>query len=127
MTRNREQLYRLKGNRCQKCGKACFPPRKICPACGEKSFEDYFLPDKGKVVTWTVIHVAPPEFEGQTPYAMAVVELSDATRLFAQLVDISPEEITFGMPVRVAFRKIQSIGESGIICYGYKFVPDVPY
>ena len=29
--------YRLAGETCQACGKSIFPPRDICPHCGEQA------------------------------------------------------------------------------------------
>ena len=43
--------------------------------------------------------------------------------ILAQLTDIDPEEIDFGMEVEMVTRKIREFGEDGIILYGYKFRP----
>jgi uncharacterized OB-fold protein len=37
---------------------------------------------------------------------------------------VEPEELKIGMPVRIEFRKLAQQGESGIIYYGYKCVPE---
>lgn len=39
-------------------------------------------------------------------------------------MDVDPEEVHIGMPVRAVFRRIAEDGKAGIIQYGYKFVPD---
>jgi hypothetical protein len=41
----------------------------------------------------------------------------------SQIVDVVPETVEIGMPVRVEFRKISEEGESGVLKYGYKCVP----
>jgi hypothetical protein len=118
--------YNLIGKKCQVCGEIYFPPRDVCPKCRKESvgkMEDYHFKGTGKVHTFTVIHVAPPEFVKQQPYIMAVVELDEGTRLTAQLVDVNPEQIKIGMRVKVAFRKIKEDGKEGVIYYGYKFKP----
>jgi len=58
------------------------------------------------------------------PYAVGIVELEDGVRLTAQIVDCSFDELRVGLPVKIEFRRIYEEGKAGIICYGYKFVPE---
>ena len=37
---------------------------------------------------------------------------------------VAIEEIKIGLRVKVEFRKLYDVGRAGVICYGYKFVPD---
>ena len=80
------------------------------------------MKEEGSVLTYTVIHVAPTQFEAQTPYIVGIVELDDKVSITCQIVDCSPDEVEIGKRVRVVFRKIQEEGDHGIICYGYKCV-----
>ncbi len=118
------QRYRLEAEKCRRCGQIYFPPRLICAACGSKEFDPVKLAEKGKVLTYTVIRVPPHQFVDQTPYAMGIVELEDGVKVMAQIVDCSFNELRVGLPVKIEFRKIFEEGEAGIICYGYKFVPE---
>ena len=52
-----------------------------------------------------------------------MIRTSDGLMISAQLVDVNPAEVKIGMPVRAVLRKLDSDGESGVIHYGYKFVP----
>ncbi len=122
-TREIPQRYRLEAGKCKGCGKVYYPPRLVCGACGSRAFETITLPDKGKVVTFTVIAIGPSDFADQVPYALGVVEVMPAVRLTAQIVDIPPEKIKIGMPVALEFRKLFEEGKAGIICYGHKAVP----
>jgi uncharacterized OB-fold protein len=81
------------------------------------------LGGKGKVVTYTVIHDAPAQFEMQKPYVMAIVEMEEGVRLTSQIIDVKPENVTIGMKVQACFRKLGQEGEAGVIHYGYKFQP----
>ncbi|MCK4338548.1 MAG: Zn-ribbon domain-containing OB-fold protein [Candidatus Cloacimonetes bacterium] len=116
------QRYRLEAEKCMKCGKILFPPRLICPECGSKIFEKVILPENGKIITFTIIRVAPEEFATQVPYCIAVVELENRVRITTQVVDCKPEDIEIGKSVMLVFRKVQEEGKTGIICYGYKAV-----
>ncbi len=74
-------------------------------------------------MTFTVIRVAPTRFTDQAPYAVGVIELDDGVKLTAQIVDCDVEKMGIGDRVKIEFRRLQEDGDSGIICYGYKFVP----
>jgi uncharacterized protein len=121
--RETPQRYRLEAAKCKGCGKVHFPPRLVCDSCHGRAFESLRLPDDGTVETWTVIRVAPAGFGDQVPYALGVIKLSNGVRIMAQIVDLNPDELKIGLPVKLEFRKIQSDGERGIHGYGYKAVP----
>ena len=118
------QRYRFEASKCKKCGKVNFPPRLVCPACHHREFEPTHINDQGKLETYTVIRVAPSGFTDQAPYPVAIVNLGDGVKILCQLADCEPDEIKIGMPVRLEFRKLTSEGESGVIFYGYKAVPE---
>jgi uncharacterized OB-fold protein len=116
------QRYRLEAARCSGCRKVAFPPRRVCSGCHGESFEMIVLSDQGKLVTWTVIHVAPGDFSGQAPYVLGIVELDEGVRITAQIADCDPQELDFGAPVRRVLRRLRAEGPGGILQYGYKFV-----
>jgi hypothetical protein len=74
-------------------------------------------------VTSTVVHVAPIDFAMEVPYAMALVETPQGTRLMVQVTDCAPSQVRPGMEVSLEFRRIRKEGRGGILCYGYKAVP----
>ena len=121
--REKPQRYRLEAGKC-KCGQIYFPPRIICTKCKGREFETVTLPWTGKVLTYTVIHTPPVGFEDSTPYCIAIVEIQEGVRITCQLVDIDFDKIATGMKVRLEFRLIQATGEAGVLCYGYKAVPE---
>jgi len=118
------QRYRLEANKCSKCGIKFFPPRLICPECKNRELEKAKIAETGKIITYTIIRVPPHQFVDQAPYAVGIVELDDGVKLTAQIVDCDFEDLKIGQKVRIEFRKIFDEGESGILCYGYKFVLD---
>jgi len=117
------QRYRMEAVRFRKSGKTYFPPRQVDPTNGDTEFEKVVLPETGKVVTYTVIRVAPAQWSDLSPYAIAVVELTDGTRVMGQMTDVDVEEVRIGMEVRIEFRRVQTEGSHGVLSYGYKFVP----
>ena len=117
------QRYRMEAGKCTACGEIHFPPRRVCMECGKREFETVVLPDTGKIVTWTVIRVAPDEFTDLAPYAVSMVELDNGVKIMSQLVDVDLETIELGMPVKIEFRRIRDDGAAGVLFYGYKVVP----
>lgn len=115
--------YRLEARRCTGCSAVSYPPRRVCPECGGTAVEPLALSRRGRVVTSTVIHVSPTEFQMEAPYAMAVVETPEGARLMVQVVDCDPATVAPGTEVTLEFRLIRKEGESGILCYGHKAVP----
>jgi len=122
--RNAKIYLHPTGTMCKKCGARYFPPRKICPKCGSRDLEEYPLPEKGKVLSWTVVRYPPDMFSDFAPYVLGLIELDDGTRIVAQIADVSIDEVKVGMRVRMTIRRAFEEGSSGIIRYIYKFVPD---
>ncbi|MFO7872110.1 MAG: Zn-ribbon domain-containing OB-fold protein [Candidatus Undinarchaeales archaeon] len=119
--REQPQRYNLWGTKCRDCGKIHFPPREICPECQSTKLDKEQLGKNGKIVTYTVIRVAPEGFEKEVPYIIAIIEMKGGSRLTAQVVDADPEDIEIGKKVEAVFRRISEDGSSGAIYYGYKF------
>lgn len=118
------QRYRLEANKCKSCGEIFFPPRVICSHCKKSEMVETKLVDRGKIVTYTIIRVPPHQFVDQAPYAVGIIELDDGVKITGQIVDCDFEDLKTGKRVKVEFRKIYQEGESGVLCYGYKFVPE---
>lgn len=115
--------FRLEAVKCLDCGRVVYPTRRACPQCRGARFERMALSPRGKVVTSTVVHVAPTEFQMEAPYAMAVVETPERARLMVQVVDCEPDEVRPGLEVTLEFRLVRREGAGGILCYGHKAVP----
>jgi uncharacterized OB-fold protein len=116
--------FRLEASKCKTCGKVSFPARKICPGCRGTEHTPTKLSHTGKVVTATAVHVGPDDFAMQTPYAVAIVETPEQARLMMQVVDCDPASVVPGLQVAFEFRRIRKEGHGGILCYGYKGVPE---
>ncbi len=119
------QRYNFLGNVCSSCDRVFFPPREACPFCRRKSMgkmKEQYLSGHGEVISYTVIHVGPEDFEEQVPYPVAIIQLDEGPRITGQIVDCDPDDVKIGMKVESTFRKIQQDGCSGAIYYGYKFL-----
>jgi uncharacterized OB-fold protein len=121
--RLREQRYRLTGEVCPHCNTAIFPPRDICPDCGEEAREVKQFSGKGEVYSFTKVYDAPEGFDLQAPYTVALIKLEEGPMLTAQLTDLGDKPVEIGMPVEMVTRRLREDGERGMIVYGYKFRP----
>lgn len=104
-----EQFYKhinqgkLLGGKCRKCGKIHLPPRPLCGNCFSKDFEWTEIPTKGKLLTYTVIHIAPTQFQSMAPYAMGIVQLGDELRIPGMIRGAPLEQIRIGMDLVIDF------------------------
>jgi len=96
---------KLMAAKCNKCGTLLLPPRPVCTNCLSEDLEWVELKRKGKLLTYTVIYVAPPRFQSMVPYTVGIVKLEDGPNLPGIIKNVKPEKIKVGMDVRVDFDK----------------------
>jgi uncharacterized OB-fold protein len=104
-----EQFYKFASERklmaakCKKCGTMLLPPRPMCTKCFSPDLEWVELENEGKLLTYTVIHVSPKQFESFVPYAVGIVEFEDGLKLPGMIRGIEPEKISVGIDLKVDF------------------------
>jgi uncharacterized OB-fold protein len=97
----------LRGCTCTKCGKAHFPPRRICLSCRTPDrMEPLELPRAGTLFTHTVEHLFPVP---TNQLIMGVVEVGDV-RVYTQVTDTDPDECAPGGEVRLVLRRLHDGG-----------------
>ncbi|MEM0217738.1 MAG: Zn-ribbon domain-containing OB-fold protein [Candidatus Nezhaarchaeales archaeon] len=121
--RTRLHRYRLIGNKCSTCNKIFFPPRLVCPYCGSVKLSESKLPERGKLVDYTVVYSAPECYEAVIPYVVGLVELENGVKIVAPITDVDVNEVEEGMEVELTIRRLPEQLEGGMICYTYKFRP----
>lgn len=104
-----EQFYKfleqgkLMAGKCLKCEKNHLPPRPLCDNCYGQDFEWVEVSGKGKLLTYTVIHVAPPQFQALAPYAVGIVQLENGLKIPGIISDIDSEQLKVGMELIIDF------------------------
>lgn len=53
----------------------------------------------GKIISYSVIYVPTPEFAGEAPYGLAVIETSDGERILARLPASDKDKLAVGASV----------------------------
>lgn len=121
--RLKQQRYAMVGEVCPHCQGKIFPPRDICPECGEDARTLYSFSGRGEVYSFTTVSQAPAGHEENAPYTVALVQLEEGPMVTAQLTDLDDKPVQIGMPVEMVTRKLRADGERGMLVYGYKFRP----
>lgn len=92
--------------RCDRCNEYQFYPRGICSNCWCEDIQWVTASGKGTVWTFTVtMQNGTPGFAEEVPYVLALVELEEGVKMFTNIVECDPGEVTIGMPVEVTFQR----------------------
>ena len=81
------------------------------------------LGKKGRILTWTVIHVAGSEFKKFAPYPVAIIKLESGEKITAPIVDCEKDDLRIGTKVKVVLRKVRESGAEDVLVYGIKLKP----
>lgn len=123
--RLKQQRYSLVGEVCPHCEIKIFPPRDVCPDCGQPAHDTFKFSGRGEVYSYTTVYQAPAGHTEDAPYPVAIVRLDEGPLVTAQLTDLGDQAVEIGMPVEMVTRKLRSDGERGMLVYGYKFRPQL--
>lgn len=102
---------RLMAGKCRKCGKVLFPPRGLCDRCLSTEFDWVELSPKGKLLTYTVIHVAPSQFQSVAPYPVGILEFEHDVKIPGMIRGIKAEELKVGMSLGMDFEACVASGQ----------------
>ena len=95
--------------RCRDCGRWVWYPASACPGCGGGHHEWTRVSGRGRLFTWVTVHRAfLPGYTDRVPFVTALVELEEdaRVRLATFLRDVPPAGLRVGLPVEVAFERI---------------------
>jgi uncharacterized OB-fold protein len=99
---------RLMAAKCNECGTVLLPPKPMCTKCLSTNLKWIELEGAGKLLSYTIIHVAPEQFQSITPYTVGIVELQNGLRLPGMIRDVDAEEIRVGMNLKIDFEPLAS-------------------
>lgn len=81
------------------------------------------LGSKGKILAWTKVFVAGPDFKNQAPYPVILVKFENGKRAVGQLVDYQDKDLRTGEEVIAILRRVREANKEEVIPYGIKFKP----
>lgn len=94
---------RLMAAKCNECGTVLLPPKPMCTKCLSNHLKWIELEGAGKLLSYTVIYIAPEQFQSITPYSVGIVELQNGLRLPGMIRGVDPKEIRVGMDLKIDF------------------------
>ncbi|MCK4885325.1 Zn-ribbon domain-containing OB-fold protein [Candidatus Bathyarchaeota archaeon] len=94
---------KLMAAKCSECGTVLLPPKPMCTNCLSTNLKWIELDGAGKLLSYTIIHVAPEQFQSMAPYTVGIVELKKGLRLPGMIRNVNPEEIKIGMNLKIDF------------------------
>jgi 3-hydroxy-3-methylglutaryl CoA synthase/uncharacterized OB-fold protein len=118
--RDRDEIDRLHGARCNNCGLLQYPPQRICSRCHTRDdFETVRLSDKkGKIFTFSLDYLVGGV---DSPLAITVINFDGGGRGMFMMTDREIEDVKCEAPVEMSFRKLRSSG--GVHNYFWKATP----
>lgn len=100
---------RLLGSRCPSCGEHLFPRRHVCARCLHEGCEDVLLGPRGRLWTWTYVHV--PLFAKKDrdvgSYGVGQVDLPEGPRVQAILVG-ERDDFEIGMELELDLETLRA-------------------
>ena len=89
--------------RCGACAAASEPQTLSCPACGSADLGWQRAEGPARLVSWSVAYPGPRAEPGAAPIVLVIAELAEGPWWWSQLVDVRPEDLGEGLPLRLDF------------------------
>ena len=67
------------------------------------TFEWTEFKGRGKLLTYTIIHFPPSQFQALAPYAVGILKLEEGPQLPGMIKNVKLEEVRIGMEFQVDF------------------------
>lgn len=123
--RSSDQIAGFNAGKCGECGTIQFPQLEYCvnPDCNapaEQFVRESLSDAPAKVLTytadWLSYHPAPPLYVG-------FVQFENGARVLMEMVDVGPDGVDVGMPLRMVLRVKEKDRERGYRRYFWKATP----
>ena len=95
--------HTLMAAKCKKCGTEILPPKPMCTKCLSTNLNWIEIEGIGNLLSYTIIHVAPEQFQSMTPYTVGIIEFKNGLRLPGMICDTTSEELKIGMKLKICF------------------------
>jgi uncharacterized OB-fold protein len=127
LTGNKDNFTLLAGH-CQKCSRLYFPTLPNCSVC-ETELEEYKLPKKGTIWSWTTQHFQPksPPYDDKKgvenfkPFYLGIIDLNNELRITAKLIDVTIDQLYINMPVELVQLPFESFKSGNdVITFAFK-------
>src|SRR4051795_11769399 len=115
---------KLLGSRCPACGEHFFPRRLVCAKCLHEGTDDVEMGPRGRLWTWTFVHV--PLFAKKDAkvdaYGVGQVDLPEGPRIQA-ILEGGADDFEIGMEMELGFEVLkQDKDGNDVVIYRFKKV-----
>jgi uncharacterized OB-fold protein len=83
-----------------------FWPRMCSVRTGRRNLQWRKATGRGKIYSFTTTYVPTAGFEDKVPYLVGLIELDEGVRIIGNLINVKPENVKIGMPVKVTWEKL---------------------
>jgi uncharacterized OB-fold protein len=98
------KAHDVRVQRCDACGAYRYVPKEICPACQSAAATWTPVSGHGHIYTYTVVRRGPTKaYQAAAPYVIVHVTMDEGFRMVGDLLDVAPEQVAIGDPVRVRY------------------------
>ena len=94
---------KLMAAKCNECGTIHLPPKPLCTKCLSTNLNWIKLEGTGILLSYTVIHIVPMQFQSMAPYIIGIVELKRGLRLPGMIPGVDINKIRIGMDLKIDF------------------------
>lgn len=123
--RNRDMVTGFVGGKCSVCGTVQFPRSNYCvnPNCGALHTQEPhpMAESPARVQSWTADRLT---YSPDPPNHFGMVAFEEGGRLMVDMVDVDPDGLSVGMPMRMVFRIKTRDADRGFTAYFWKAAPD---
>lgn len=99
--------HRLLLQRSKRTGAYVYYPRVVSPYGPGDELEWVEVSGRGSVYSYTVARrPTGPQWSGDVPYVIAIVELEEGPHLTANILGCDPAQVTIGMPVAASYEDV---------------------
>lgn len=100
---------RLVMQTCPECGTVSFPPKPWCIECGSRNIYWADVGPGATIYSFTIsrsVAMNWPDWQAQLPVVLALVDVDNGARMYAQIIDCPPEDMAIGMRLEAVFVEI---------------------
>lgn len=98
---------KLIGRKCNECKRVIFPPKMFCEFCYRPTDEWVYLPDTGKVMTYSVSYLDKDANRIEEPILVGVIDIDGASEnmgIMHYFSEMDADDLDFGIPVKAVWK-----------------------
>lgn len=86
---------------CEECGNTQLAPVVVCRRCGAGQVKNAEIPGRGRLYTYTTIHVPPDNWAKKVPYVVGVLRMTNGLLMTASYTKDACDTLMIGDEINV--------------------------